>query len=199
MDHQHGTHALSLLSGAVNPIVHGELSWLLGHRLEQRRDRALITIAGLAPDIDGLSLIGGLDAYARYHHLLFHNWLGAAITCAIVARFATQKPRTVFLAALAFHLHLLCDLAGSGPGWPIWYFYPPGRLEWLWSGQWDLTSWQNSTIGLVVTLACLGCALFAGRTPVELFSRRADESIVRALRARFHRQRSKPATDEPSL
>ena len=32
------------------------------------------------PDLDGLGLVGGTDLYARYHHLLLHNWLGALLT-----------------------------------------------------------------------------------------------------------------------
>ena len=52
-------------------------------------------------------------------------------------------------------------------------------------GQWDLASWQNSVIGLAVTLACLGCAFWQRRTVVELFSPRWDAHVVATLRKRF--------------
>jgi inner membrane protein len=89
------------------------------------------------------------------------------------------------LALLAFHLHLVCDLAGSGPGWPVLYWWPLSHTEWFWEGQWDLSSWQNSLIGLCTTLLCLGCALVWRRTPVELFSLRGEGAVVATLRHRF--------------
>jgi hypothetical protein len=55
----------------------------------------------------------------------------------------------------------------------------------MWDGQWNLASWQNSVIGLAATIACLACALWTRRTPVELFSVKADAKVVATLRARF--------------
>ena len=57
--------------------------------------------------------------------------------------------------------------------------------ESYWSGQWNLASWQNSVIGMAVTVLCLSAALWAGRTPVEVFSLKADSKVVVALRQRF--------------
>ena len=171
----------------MNPIVHAELSWLLAQGLPSRRDRALVTIAGLAPDVDGLSLLGGVDAYARWHHLLFHGALGAAVTAAACAAFARRRGAVAALALVAFHLHLLCDLVGSGPGWPLWYRWPFDRTEWFWDGQWDLASWQNTAIGLAATLLCLLSALLFRRTAVELFSLRGDAAVTAAVRRRFSR------------
>ena len=144
--------------------------------------------AGLAPDLDGLSLLGGVEAYGRWHHLLFHGALGAAVTAAACAAFARRRGPVAALAVVAFHLHLLCDLAGSGPGWPIFYFWPFDRTEWMWSGQWDLASWQNSLIGMGATLLCLLSALVVRRTVVELFSARADAAVTAAVRQRLLRQ-----------
>ena len=169
----------------MNPIVHAELAWLMSQGLRERRDRVLVTVAGIAPDLDGLSLLGGEDLYGAYHHLLFHGYVGAAITTAVCAALARQRAGVALLALLAFHLHLLCDLVGSGPGWPIYYFWPTSRHEWFWPGQWDLASWQNSLIGLAATLACLACALRWRRTAVELLSVRWDAEVTRTLRRRF--------------
>ena len=33
----------------MNPIIHGELGWLLAAKLEARRDRLLVACAGIAP------------------------------------------------------------------------------------------------------------------------------------------------------
>jgi inner membrane protein len=173
----------------MSPIIHGELGWLLAQGLRSRRDRILVTCAGLAPDLDGLTLLGGPAAFERYHHVLFHGYPGALLTVLVCVALAHQRAAVGLLSLLAFHLHLLCDLAGSGPGWPILYFWPTSEREWFWEGQWDLASWQNSVIGLGVTLAALGCALLRpARTPVELLSQRWDTEVVRTLRRRFLRE-----------
>ncbi|ADO74813.1 metal-dependent hydrolase [Stigmatella aurantiaca] len=169
----------------MNPIVHAELSWLAAQGLRERRDRVLVTCAGLAPDLDGLSLLGGEAFYARYHHVLFHGYVGALITVAVCAALARQRKAVALLSLAAFHLHLLCDLVGSGPGWGIVYFWPTLPQEFFWRGQWNLASWQNSLIGLAATLACLACALRWRRTAVEVLSARWDAEVTRALRRRF--------------
>lgn len=169
----------------MNPIVHAEISWLMAQGLRERRDRTLVTLAGLAPDVDGLGLLGGEELYAKYHHVLFHGYIGALITVALCTAFARQRGRVALLALAAFHVHLLCDLAGSGPGWPIQYFWPTSMREWFWKGQWNLASWQNTLIGLAATLACLACSLRWRRTVVELVSVRWDGEVTRTLRRRF--------------
>lgn len=171
----------------MNPIVHAELSWLVGARLPLRRDRVLVTLAGVLPDLDGLTLLAGEAAYATYHHVVTHG-LPSALVCAAVLGWLGEKKRVVaVLAFVTFHLHLLCDLVGSGPGWPLWYLWPFSTHETMWDGQWNLASWQNTLIGLAATLAVLVCALPLGRTAVEVFSTRADAVVVKALRARFRR------------
>lgn len=169
----------------MSPIVHAELSWLMSQVLRERRDRILVMCAGLAPDVDGLTLLAGEEWYVRYHHVLFHGYVGALITTAVCVAMARQRALVAVLALGAFHLHLLCDLAGSGPGWPIHYFWPTSMREWFWAGQWNLASWQNSVIGLVVTLACLACALRWRRTFVEVLSPRWDAVVTQTLRKRF--------------
>ena len=172
--------------------MHAEIAWLTSLGLRSRRDRILVTVAGVAPDLDGLALLGGEQAYGTYHHLLTHGFVAALATTAICAGLADQRRHTALLALLAFHLHLLCDLAGSGPGWPLYYFWPVNRDEWMWSGQWDLASWQNSVIGMTATFLCLAAALKFRRTFVEVFSLKWDGEVTRALRQRFLKEKAVP-------
>lgn len=179
------------LRRAMNPLVHAELGWLAAQPLRARRDRVLVTLAGVAPDLDGLSLLAGQEAYATWHHVVSHGLVSAVVLSGALALGAAERRRTFLLCLAAFHLHLLCDLAGSGDfalggsGWPLLYFWPLSRVEWAWGGQWDLVSWQNTLIGLLATLACLGTALPLGRTALELFHAKADAAVVETLRRRF--------------
>ena len=90
----------------------------------------------------------------------------------------------------SYHLHLLLDLAGSGGGtpgdiWPIRYLYPFSARELAWSGQWPLTSWQNTSLTLALMAYAFWMGARRGYAPLALFSRRADGQLVAALRARF--------------
>lgn len=169
----------------MNPIVHGEIGWLTGQKLSSRRDRWLVTAAGLLPDLDGLTILGGEEAYAQWHHVVTHGLVSALVICGTLARFGAQKARVFGFGLVAFHLHLVCDLAGSGVGWPIMYLWPLHGLRIHWDGGWELQSWQNSVIGLGVTLVCLVCAVPFGRTVFELFSVKFDAEVVKVVRKRL--------------
>ena len=169
----------------MNLIVHAELSWLVAQALPDRRDRLIVTAAGVLPDLDALSLLGGVEAYGRYHHLLTHGFCAALVVAALCASLSKRRLRAALFGALAFHLHLMCDLAGSGPDWPLFYLWPASGEAWYWAGQWNLASWQNGVIGVAASVACLATAFPLRRTIVEIASTRGDAAVVRALWQRF--------------
>ena len=164
-----------------------------------KRDRALVTWAGVVPDIDGLGIIADgltrnsshpLHFWGDYHHILCHNVGFAILIVAIIAIFAKQRVIAALLAALSFHLHLLSDLIGArgpdGDQWPIPYLLPFSRsAQWVWSGQWALNAWQNFVITGVLIGIMLIIARQRGISPLEMVSARANDIFVRALRARF--------------
>lgn len=171
--------------------AHLAASWMLGHRQITYRDRCLIAWAGVAPDADALSLLWGQEAYANWHHVLGHGLVGAAVVVAVVAAAARQRPKTAALALVAFHLHLLLDLAGSGREWGIVYFYPWSRWEAVTQWGWPLASWQNFSVMLGLFALSVPLALSVKRTFAEVFlGRRVDAAIVATLVARFGRGRA---------
>jgi inner membrane protein len=119
-----------------------------------RREKAIVVAAGLAPDLDGLGAIPELLTrnsshpllwFSKYHHTLHTLAFALVVTAAAwlcssgsdrfvfgqgVQELTTpSRPRiTALLAFLSFHLHLFCDLVGSrgpdGCSWPIPYFAP---------------------------------------------------------------------------
>jgi inner membrane protein len=172
----------------MNPVIHGCVGWLVAQPLPRRRDRALVTLAAVAPDLDGVGLLVSEDLYLAWHHRLAHGALWAVAT-AVAVGVATRSPRAALVAVVAFHTHIVMDLVGSGPGWPILYGYPWTDTEWLPSWQWNLASWQNFVFALFTLGACVGLGVTRGRTPVELCSARVDAQVVEALRARLLRRR----------
>ena len=188
----------------MSPITHILASWVgFEGFLQTRRDKAIVLIAGVAPDLDGVGIVSdfatrvlGLpetDYYHRYHHLVCHG-LPAAIVVAIAAAiFGQNRPRVALLAFASFHLHLLCDLLGSRGNaledlWGIYYFAPLSDAHPLfWSGQWPLVSWQNTAITAALLIITFARAMKSGRTPVSLVSQALDGKIVATLRARTER------------
>lgn len=192
----------------MSPVTHLFASWLIASapRLG-RRDIALIAIAGVAPDIDGLGIVPELltrssahplDWFSRYHHVLAHNLPFALATAAIIFALARRKWLTSSLALIAVHLHFVMDILGSrgpdGYSWPIPYLEPfSSKLQLTWSGQWALNGWQNIVITCGLLAMTLIRTLQIGRSPVEIFSPAADRQVVRTLRTRFASKQRKAA------
>jgi hypothetical protein len=164
--------------------IHLAISWLIGHRLPERRDRRLVTWSGVVPDLDALSLLGGAGAYSEYHHVLTHGVVAAVSAVTISAIFARQRLRVALLSLLAFHVHLICDWLGSGRDWPIVYFYPFSRQEYYTPYGWPLASPQNALVWLAAVALTVWVGITRGRTFGEAFlPARGDAAVVRALRS----------------
>ena len=184
----------------MSPSAHFIASWLVATvTTDNPRDRKLVTLAGMLPDLDGLGMLvdiaGGLVSgkesefhyYQQYHHYLLHGWPGAVIVSAALAFFGRRRWRVALLCLVTFHLHLLCDLIGSrGPDaedlWSIAYGEPFFRHPtWIWSGQWRLDGWQNNLFFAVVFICALWLASKKGFSFLEFFGRRVDSTFVRML------------------
>src|SRR5260370_39070768 len=101
----------------MSPVTHYLLSWIVANsaRLE-RKERALVTLAGVAPDLDGLGIVPEwltrnsahpLQWFSEYHHTLGHNLVFALLLTAAGYLMASQgvKLDSSLLAFLSFHLH----------------------------------------------------------------------------------------------
>lgn len=173
----------------MTPITHGLISWVSTYPLRDRKDRILVTTAGLIPDIDGVGAIISIDYYSKYHHILAHNIFFGIIISIIALLISKQKKLTAFLALLSFHLHLICDLFGSGAGWGVQYFWPINNINFEFKApfQWELDSWQN----LVVTAICIAIIIFISlkknRTILEVINVKMDMTVVSVFKKWFLR------------
>ena len=171
-----------MLTGA-----HLLISWISTvELLHERRERTLVTLAGIAPDLDGLGIIadsmtGTTAFYLKYHHYVGHSALSALIIASLAAVSAkTQHLSVWLLSVLVVHLHVLADVAGSkGPDgyqWPIYYLYPfNSAYELTWSGQWELDAWQNQAVMVVLLSICIYYAATRKISFLEVFSEKIDK------------------------
>ena len=187
----------------MSPVTHFLFGWIAANAstTNNRRERAIITLAGVAPDIDGLGIIADiltrnsahpLDWFSQYHHLLGHNLAFGFLLVALAWFVAKRKLQTAVLVFLSFHLHLLCDLIGSrspdGYQWPIAYLFPfSNAWQLTWSGQWELNAWQNFVITGFALFMVFTLAVKRGFSPLEMISESANRSFVETLRRRFSR------------
>jgi membrane-bound metal-dependent hydrolase YbcI (DUF457 family) len=183
----------------MSPATHFLVGWMVANSTElNRRERAAVAVAGVIPDLDGLGIVAEvltrgtshpLPWFSQYHHTL-HNLSFALLVSALSFWLAQRRWKTAALAFLSFHLHLLGDLVGArGPDgyqWPIPYLLPFSRAwEWTWEGQWALNAWPNFVLTIALLLATFYLAWKRGFSILEMLSTRADQALVRTLRARF--------------
>lgn len=197
----------------MNPITHVLASWTLADAAGlDERDRSLATWCGVLPDADGLGAVvdrvnellsrPGTWYYDEYHHGLAHGLLAAIVIPAALCIFAKRRVRMFVVGVLAVHLHYLCDLVGSrGPTaddvWPLKYLAPfSDRWTVQWSGQWALNAWPNVAFTVLLLAYAFARAVRSGRSPVGLFSARADRVFVETVRNRWRSLVAEPRKDE---
>lgn len=181
----------------MSPGSHLLASWLLANSFKlAHRERRIITLCGLAPDLDGVGWVldrvnqwrgTSSDYFFLWHHQVGHNLLASLIIALVASALAHTHKRLVFgLAVLVVHLHLVCDLIGSkGPDgyhWPIPWLMPFNRnLVWVWSGQWELHAWQNSAITLLMLAVACVLGWKQRYSFVEVLSLKLDRAFFQML------------------
>ncbi|MBI5774167.1 MAG: metal-dependent hydrolase [Verrucomicrobia bacterium] len=184
----------------MSPITHFLAGWVTANTASlNRHERAIVTIAGIAPDVDGLGIIAELATrdsahpllwWTDYHHVFGHNLLFGVAFAAVAWALAARRWRVAALAFASFHLHLLGDLVGArGPDGYIWtipYLWPFSAAGvWSWPGQWKLNAWPNLLLTALLLAWTFYRAWRRGCSPLEMFSARMDGVFVSALRQRF--------------
>lgn len=155
--------------------------WLVGNALPLGpRERLFCMLAASLPDLDGLGFFFGEDAYWRFHHVAGHNIFAGVVLSAGLAVASAKHRAIAFAAYLAcFHLHLLMDFYGSGPGWAIHYLWPANARGWRTIDAWPLDSWQNRVAFAVLLALTALVAWRKRRTPLELLAPRLDARLTR--------------------
>jgi membrane-bound metal-dependent hydrolase YbcI (DUF457 family) len=137
---------------ALHFLTHIGQSWIVAHLAPgSARDRWLVVLAGAVPDLDGVGILWSEPAYVATHRIVGHSLASGLAIVAVTALVSNARWATAALAALAFHLHLVLDLVGTG-GLPIQYLWPFSAAELSYAGRWHLASWPNAAV-MGLTLA----------------------------------------------
>ena len=149
-----------------------------------RRERLMTMLASSLADLDGLGIVFGEEAYWDYHHRLGHNLPFGLLLCLALTAFSTRGLRLLGFVVyfVVFHLHLVMDYYGSGPGWGIPYLWPFSQTEWRRADPWPFYSWQNITAAIVTIAWAVVIARRQGRTPLEAMMPNLDRQLVGMIR-----------------
>lgn len=156
--------------------------WCIGNLFRfSPRERLFCMFAAAIPDIDGVGFFFSEEVYWRLHHYLGHNvFFGVGVALAMSA-FSSRRWLAFTVYAGLFHVHLIMDYFGSGPGWMIHYLWPLSAAAWKTHLVWDLYSWQNLTAAGILLAWTAGIAYVARRTPLELIAQRLDRRCCEFL------------------
>jgi len=183
----------------VSPITHFLISWVVLEQLQvSQRDKAIVVIAGITPDLDGLGIVIdfatktlGLvetDYYQSFHRMYGHGLPAALCIAVLASAVGTSRYRVAFWAFVSVHLHFLGDLLGSRGStvediWGIYYFMPlTMKYEISWAAQWPLVGWQNLVLTAVLLAIVMKRATIRGYSPLGLLSTSADTIFLSTLR-----------------
>jgi len=153
--------------------------WCIGNLFDlSPRERFCCMVAASVHDLDGLGVIVSEDVYWDYHHLLGHNFAFGLILCAVLVCFSRHQVKALVLYLALFHLHLVMDYFGSGPGWSLGYAWPFSDEGLMSRHAWEFYSWQNITTGCAFVVWMLGIVLWQKRTFLELPMPSLDRQLV---------------------
>jgi membrane-bound metal-dependent hydrolase YbcI (DUF457 family) len=161
-------------------VGHAQVGWFLARAggLEER-DRRLVTVAGVLPDLDAVTLLGGLDSYLGGHHVYLHNLSAAVVLPLAVAAFARRRAVTCFAALAAVLLHFLSDGFGLLELRPLWPF---STALW-WPNQARFAVAFASEVAVPFLLLAWSAAVFRRErvSVLESLSPRLDARLARFL------------------
>lgn len=164
----------------MSPVAHLQYGWWFAHWSEfSRRDRAVIALAGAGPDLDGLSMFGGPEAFHRYHHILFHN-AGSALAVAVMAGLAFRSRwKAGLLTSFAFAMHVVEDYVTVGWNQYPWVPFSPSAVNLADHVPGWVVQYVFQTAAMLFVLATTVWIYRRwGRSPLEILSPSLDRLLV---------------------
>lgn len=153
--------------------------WCLGAILPLKpRERLFCMLAASLPDLDGLGILVSEEMYWRFHHYHGHNIFFGILLSAAFAAFSSRRILCIAAYLTCFHLHMIMDYVGSGPGWMLHYLWPVDDRGFKTEYSWPLDSWQNRVAFFALLAITVGIGFWKKITPLELLAPRIDRWLT---------------------
>ena len=164
----------------MNPIVHGMLAWIIAVLfVRELRDRRLVVVAGVIPDIDAILLLVSEDLFYQYHHTLGHSFVFGIPLALLFCAHAKNRVRVLLGSLGTFSVHLIADYFGSN--WPIPLLYPLSDIELTSAGYISYQTMYGVINPLVTGIAFILIFIIIWskeRSPFEFLSASLDRKLV---------------------
>lgn len=138
-------------------------------------------LAATLADVDGLGILVSEELYWQLHHALGHCLLFGVAVLTVLAAFSKHRVLAFVVYLALFHLHLMLDYFGSGPHWPLHYFWPFSRWAIENPNAWPFFSWQNLSAFGALFIWTIVILRFQRRSPLEWPMPRLDAKLVAIL------------------
>lgn len=164
---------------------HVMAGWLLSHwGGENESERRAITLMAIAPDADGIFVLGPA-AWREWHRTFSHNIFWAALIPLAALLFLRRERRLALLPFLYISIasHYLLDLFVTG-WWGLAPLWPLSKWEFLMSDYIPENVMKYYIqIGLFIALLIPTIYLIRtrGRSPLEVLGRRVDQFFLRFI------------------
>jgi hypothetical protein len=167
----------------MNTEAHLAFGWLLAHiaGAENRRFRAIVTLAAVAPDIDTVTFFFGERAYANYHHALGHNiFIFTLFSIAAMLLYPRRLWTMLLLTQIALYSHYFGDYFLTR--FPLEFFWPIPHKPFLFGHKIGLDHPINNALSYLSFVLFIVMGVIYKRSPVELVSPNLDQRIVNLFR-----------------
>lgn len=173
-------------------LSHAVIGWFIGQGGGSAlRDRRIIAWMGVLPDVDVIAYpIGmipslnpddGYQLFVETHHHYTHGIGMIALAAVCGLAFGRRRLRTAVLAGVAACVHVVCDVIGSGPEFPVYPWWPFSDVDWTVAWSIPVNEWPNLFAGFVLLAVAGLYSRSRGRTILEMISVEMDRELVRHI------------------
>ena len=170
----------------MSPLYHLQVgAFLANARPYTLRERRLIMLASLAPDLDGVFFFDA-DLWGRFHHTFSHNLFSMLFISLAFALYNRGRRLELFaLCAASSMLQILIDVITNDPSWsqqflrPLtdYNFTPAEFTDWSYLGAFQVY-WVQGSLMVLILAGTVILYTKTGRTFLELASTRLDRFLT---------------------
>ncbi len=168
----------------MSPIIHLITAWLIAMFFAiELKERRIVVLAGIIPDIDGAFILFNFEAYLEYHHTFGHSYVFGIpfilITAFLFLDNIKLKLKVSLIALLGFTSHLVLDMIGSD--WPVSLLYPLSREGYCIfpSIPNEIIYWVINPVYAIIVVSLMAWIIYKKeRSPIEFISQKFDRIMT---------------------
>lgn len=168
----------------MSPLIHLITAWLIAMLFTfELKERRIVVLAGIIPDIDGAFILFSQDIYIEYHHSFGHSLLFGVILILILSivfsKHIKNRLLLIGVSILAFSSHLMLDIIGTN--WSVNPLYPILALDLsIYSTlSSEIIYWVINPVYAILIFGLMAFIIYKKeRSPIEFISVNLDKIMT---------------------